>query len=168
MAKSPLDRVLLNQAPALAAGPATAEQDASGRSELFGEAIDALPPGADPSRTCMVRFQPGILEQLRRGAVLEFELPPLEGRYRLLISEVLGSITEGRVLRGRLLEDGLCRESTITLGTDRAYGTLVAPGGTLEFEAKGRTARVVMTPHRRSPRRRRAWLLPKSGSNQVS
>lgn len=168
MTKSLLDRILLDQAPALAASPDPVADDGSGGTKVFGAALDAIPPGADPARTCIVRFQRGILEQLRRAAVLELDLPQLGGRYRLLIREVLGSISEGRVLRGRLLEDGLCRDSTITLGTDRAYGTLVAPSGTLEFEAKGSVAWIIVTPHRRRPRPRRAWLLPKSGSSQVN
>ncbi|MCC5886640.1 MAG: hypothetical protein JJT88_09430 [Gammaproteobacteria bacterium] len=165
--KSPLDRVLLDQAPALAAGiePALTEPERPER--VFGDALDATPPGADPNRTCVVHFQRGILEQLSPAAVMELELPLLGGRYRLLINEVMGSIAQGRVLRGRLLEDGRCRASTITLGEDRAYGTLVAPRGILEFEAKGSVAWLFVTPHRPAPPRRRAWLLPKHGSSQV-
>lgn len=168
MAKSHLDRVLLDQAPALTAGRDSAAEDPAGATRLFGEVIDAPPRDADPVRTHVVRFQRGILEQLRRGTVLELDLPPLEGRYRLLITETLGSISEGRVLRGRLLEDGRCRESTITLGIDRAYGTLLAPHGTLEFEARGSVAWIIVKPQRSAPPRRRAWLLPKRGSSQVS
>lgn len=167
MAKSPLDRVLLDQAPALAAGSESAAPGAPGSERVFGDTLDATPPGGDPARTRAVRFQRGILEQLGRGAVLELQLPLLEGRYRLLITEVLGSISQGRVLRGRLLEDGRCRESTITLGEDRAYGTLVAPKGILEFEARGSVAWLFVTSDRRTHPRRRAWLLPKHGSSQV-
>jgi len=168
VAKSPLDRALLDQAPALAAGRPSAADDGPVAERVFGDILDATPPGADPIRTRMVRFQRGILEQLGRGAVLELDLPLLNRRHRLLVTEVLGSITQGRVLRGRLLEDGHCRESTITLGRDRAYGTLVAPGSTLEFEARGNVAWLFVTPHQRPTLRRRAWLLPKSGSSQVS
>ena len=164
MAKSYLDRVLLDQAPALAEGRTLAPEGVVESEWIFGEPLDPPPAGKNPNRTHKVRFQRGILEQLGRGAVLELDLPLLGGRYRLQIDEVLGSVAQGRVLRGRLLEDGHCRESTITLGTDRAYGTLVAPGGTLEFEAKGSVAWLFVTPQQRVTLRRRAWLLPKSSS----
>lgn len=175
MAKSPLDKLLLEQAPALACPGAEALRDTGRRNAtgdgpadgeaLFGDVLQTA-PGSEPGRTAVVQFRRALLEVLQRGSILPLQLPLLGGRHHLLVTEVAGQIAHGRVLHGRLQEEGEGRLSTITLGPDRVYGTLEAAQGTLEFEARGGIAHLFVTPRRLPPLRRRAWLLPRKGSSQ--
>lgn len=101
---------------------------------------------------------------MRPGAVLVIRVPLLGGTCRLLATDVVAGTAEGTVIRGRVLEDPQSRVSTLTLGSERVYGSLLTPRGTLELEARGDIAWVFVTPFSDSGHERRAWLLPRNSS----
>lgn len=171
MAHSSIDKLLRAQAPALLQGPSA--RPCAMPEAIFGEPIEddsrsasrgTHGSGRHTGRIRRLRFHRAPLDAMRPGAVLVIRVPLLGGTCRLLATDVVGSIREGRVLRGRILEDPQARPSTLTLGPDRVYGTLVTPRGTLELEARGDVAWVFVTPNTGSRQVQRAWLLPRNSS----
>lgn len=168
MAHSSIEKLLRAQPPALLQRPH--RQRCTVPEAVFGEPVDDaahdLRHGSkhQPGHVQRLRFNRAPLDAMRPGAVLVIRVPLLGGTCRLQAIDVVGDIVEGRVLRGRVLEDPQLRASTLTLGKERVYGTLVTPLGTLELEARDDIAWIFVSPHSEPGCEQRAWLLPGNSS----
>lgn len=167
---SAIDKLLRTQAPARLWGDdlkACSTPDAVFGQPIEGDFGDARDGSSRNRRTLMVHFNRAPLDTTRRGSVLVLQLPLLGGPCRLLATDVTGSIAAGRVLTGRVLEDPQCRTSTLTLGPDQVYGTIITARGMLELEARGTVAWIFITPASGPPAENQAWLLPRGNSQAL-